>query len=399
MFMLAYERSFVMVKNILIISSNHTGNGHKSITEALQEKFSEKENIKVHVVDGFSLGGKPLISIGKSYGVITRNAEGLWELIWDISSVKPALINEIVEIAIKDKFLHLIEQVKPDLILSVHPNFNGSIIDLLSKNNYKIPVVTLIADLISISPLWADSRAEYIISPTVEAKEKCIEYGIAENKIKVLGLPVRKRFYCNNITNLKKDEQYEENKTEMLRCLIMSGGEGVGNMKKIADILLKNFHCTVKIVAGRNRNLKKRLEQSLVHNYGDRVKIYGFVDNIQELMVTSDVAFARASPNVMMESVVCNVPLIITGALPGQEEGNPYFAEKYNLGVCCYGIKNINNTISDLQKNNNEKLKQMKYWQRKYIKENSAEQIVNFIDKLEISNKKETILKLVQNMV
>ncbi len=388
-----------MVKNILIISSNHTGNGHKSITEALCEKFSEKGNIKVHVVDGFSLGGKPLISIGKSYGVITRNAEGLWELIWDISSVKPALINEIVEIAIKENFLNLIKQVKPDLIISVHPNFNGSIIDILSKNNYKIPVVTLIADLISISPLWADTRAKYIISPTVEAKEKCIEYGVPANKIEVLGLPVRKRFYCNNITELNPENEDEENRSEMLRCLIMSGGEGVGNMKKIADILLKNFHCTVKIVAGKNRKLKNRLEQSLVHNYGDRVKIYGFVDNIQELMLASDVAFARASPNVMMESVVCNVPLIITGALPGQEEGNPYFAEKYNLGVCCYDIKDIYNIISDLQKNNNEKLKQMKYWQRKYIKDNSAEQVVNFIDRLELSNKKERILSLVQNTV
>ncbi|WP_026884082.1 MGDG synthase family glycosyltransferase [Clostridium akagii] len=388
-----------MIKNILIISSNHTGNGHKSITEALQEKFSEKENIKVHVVDGFSLGGKPLISIGKSYGVITRNAEGLWELIWDISSVKPALINEIVEIAIKEKFLNLIKQVKPDLILSVHPNFNGSIIDLLSKNHYRIPVVTLIADLISISPLWADSRAEYIISPTVEAKEKCIEYGIPENKIKVLGLPVRKRFYYNNVTKLSDKELNKRNGDEMLKCLIMSGGEGVGNMKKIAHILLKNFNCNVNIVAGKNKNLKKRLEQSLMQKYGDRVKIYGFVDNIQELMATSDVAFARASPNVMMESVVCNVPLIITGALPGQEEGNPYFAEKYNLGVCCYDIKNIYNTICDLQKNNKEKLRGIKYWQKKYINENSAEQVVNFIDKLELCNKKETILKLVQNTI
>ena len=388
-----------MVKNILIISSNHTGNGHKSITEALQEKFNEKDNVKVHIVDGFSLGGKPLISIGKSYGVITRNAEGLWELIWDISSVKPSLINEIVEIAIKEKFLRLIELIKPDLILTVHPNFNGSIIDLLNKNDYKIPVVTLIADLISISPLWADSRAKYIISPTVEAKEKCIEYGVPANKIEVLGLPVRKRFYCNNVTELNTVNQDEENRTEMLRCLIMSGGEGVGNMKKIADILLSNFNCTVKIVAGKNRNLKKRLEQSLVHNYGDRVKIYGFVDNIQELMLASDVAFARASPNVMMESVVCNVPLIITGALPGQEEGNPYFAEKYNLGVCCYDIKNIYNIISDLQKNNNEKLKQMKYWQKKYIKGNSAEQVVNFIDKIDLCNKKAPILKLVQDSI
>ena len=39
-----------------------------------------------------------------------------------------------------------------------------------------------------------------------------------------------------------------------LKCLIMSGGEGVGNMKKIAENLLNHFDCTVKIVAGKNKN-------------------------------------------------------------------------------------------------------------------------------------------------
>ena len=39
----------------------------------------------------------------------------------------------------------------------------------------------------------------------------------------------------------------------------MSGGEGVGNMSTIAKILLDNFNCTVKIVAGRNTTIKKEV--------------------------------------------------------------------------------------------------------------------------------------------
>lgn len=380
-----------MKKNILIISSNHTGNGHKSITEALCEKFKMRKNVNIHVVDGFSLGGKPLIAVGKSYGVITRNAEGLWDLIFDVSSVKPQLINEIIEITIKEKFIKLIEEIKPDLILSVHPNFNGSIINLLDKYNYKIPVVTLIADLISISPLWADKRAEYIISPTVEAKDKCLQYGIPNNRIRVLGLPVRSRFHYNNITNLKQSKEDKKR----LNCLIMSGGEGVGNMKKVANILLKNFDCNVNIIAGRNKQLKKKLELSLTHIYGDRVKVYGFVDNIQELMITSDIAFTRASPNVMLEVASCNVPFIITGALPGQEEGNPYFAEKYNLGIYCNNIKNIYNVVCELKKNNNEKLEEIKRAQRKYINFNSAEDVVDFIDSIPVDRSKVSVLRSV----
>ena len=36
-----------MVKNILIISSNYTGHGHKSITDSLQEKFSLHPDVNV----------------------------------------------------------------------------------------------------------------------------------------------------------------------------------------------------------------------------------------------------------------------------------------------------------------------------------------------------------------
>ena len=76
------------------------------------------------------------------------------------------LINSFIEILIRNQFLELLDEVKPDLILSVHPNFNGSILNILEKQYIKIPFVTLIADLVNISPLWMDVRADYIISPT-----------------------------------------------------------------------------------------------------------------------------------------------------------------------------------------------------------------------------------------
>ena len=57
--------------------------------------------------------------------------------------------------------------------------------------------------LVSIYPLWADPRADYIISPTQEAKEKCIEFGVSESKIKVLGFPVRSRFSINAENQIK----------------------------------------------------------------------------------------------------------------------------------------------------------------------------------------------------
>ena len=159
----------------------------------------------------------------------------------------------------------------------------------------------------------------------------------------------------------------------------MSGGEGVGNMRKIAEILLNNFNCIIKIAVGRNKKLKNRLEQTLGEKYKDRVEIYGFTENVQDLMISSDIAFTRGSPNVMMEAIACNVPLVITGALPGQEEGNPEFVQKYNFGVVCTGNKRIKYIISDLLANNGQRLSEIKRSQKGYSNPNVSKDIVNFI--------------------
>ncbi|GGL49228.1 MGDG synthase family glycosyltransferase [Sporolactobacillus putidus] len=364
-----------MIKNILIISSNYTGHGHKSITESLSEKFDIVPDVKIHVVDGFSLGGSTLLKVGKMYGPITRNSENLWKIIWDYTSVKVPFVNHLIELKIRTRFLALLDQVKPDLILTVHPNFNGSIINILEKNNIHIPFVTLIADLISITPFWADPRADYIISPTEEAKDKCIEFGVPADKIKVLGFPVRSRFY----NHAAKDVPDHYTPGKPLNCLIMSGGEGVGNMGKMAKTLIENFGFNITIVAGRNEKLQAHLKKSLGKKYGDKVKIYGFTRNIQDLIASSDIAFIRSSPNVMMEAVSCNTPIVITGALPGQESGNPKFAEKYHLAITCDSMNDLVPTINELLENNVAMLKEIKKSQQEYVDPLIPENIVKFI--------------------
>lgn len=367
-----------MRKNVLIISSDNTGHGHKSITESICEKIQIDHDINVHVVDGFSLGGKALLGIGKSYGPITRKSENLWKFVFDFSAQNPSLINSFIEKLVKHNFLKLLNKVKPDIIVSVHPNFNGSILNILEKHYIKIPFITLIADLVNISPLWADKRADYIISPTVEARDKCIGYGIPDENIKVLGFPVRSRFFR---TSTNKKTYYQEGTP--LKCLIMSGGEGVGNMKNIAEILLDHFDCTVKIVAGRNIKLKQELENSLKNQYGDKVEIYGFTKNIQDLMLASDVAFTRGSPNVMFEAIASNTPIIITGALPGQETDNPTFAEKSNLGVICKKTSDIEETITHLLENKAKQLNTIIQCQKEFINAHAAEDILQFILEVE----------------
>jgi processive 1,2-diacylglycerol beta-glucosyltransferase len=358
-------------KKILIISSDYTGHGHKSIAESLQEKMGEDDQTQIHVVDGFSLGGAALLNIGKSYGPITRYSAQLWNAIWHVSAMNSNAIDKGIENLIKNDFMVMLDEVKPDVILSIHPNFNGSIINILKKERIQIPFGTLIADLVNIYPLWCDPRADFILCPTKEAKGKCLEYGVAKERIRVVGFPVRERF-------LRSQRKPFEMKSE-LTFLMMSGGEGVGDMSAIAENLLNHYECKVTLIAGRNEALKAELESSLKPRFDERVNVLGFTKNIQDLMLAADIGIMRGSPNTMFEAVATNLPIIITGALPGQEKDNPLFAEKHQLGVYCPDNENLTSIIDQLLANDGEKLKMIMESQRKFINPNAAKDILDFV--------------------
>ena len=364
-----------MHKNVMIITSEYTGHGHKSITEALTEQFSKHGEVKLNILDGYSLSGSLGLKIGKLYGTITRTSRDLWKLIWDISLKHPYVISELIENSIQDSFLRVMNAVEPDAIITTHPNYLSSVLNILENNSRKIPVYAMVADPVSITPLWSDSRARYTICPTEEAKAACIRHGVPEAKIKVFGFPVRERF----VKKIVYPDIVHFSREKPLRCLIMSGGEGSGNMGRIARSILNNFSSSVKIICGRNKTLKKRMELTLLEKYAGRVEIFGFVNEMENIMAESDILFTRASPNTMMEAVMCNLPLVITGALPGQEEGNPAFAETYNLGVVCTETRRIKETVQILLGNNAEKLNKIKKSQYEYRDPDIAKNIVDFI--------------------
>jgi len=364
---------------ILIISSTYTGHGHMSITTALEEQFSKLGDVEVSDVDGFTLAGRVGVKVSKMYGPMTHYSKELWELIFILSQKRNSTFIDLVSDLIEDSFLQIYKIVKPDLIISVHANFVTSLLNVMVKNNITIPFVTVIADIVSISSLWVDKRCDLIICPSIESAAYCKKLNVPEEKLLITGFPVRERFTTKLVS-----EAEQEKCAPPLHCLIMSGGEGVGNMRKIATILLSKFDFKVTVMAGRNNLLRKRLESGLGEEYGDRLEILGFVENVQDYMLASDIVLLRGSPNSIMEAVNCCVPVLVTGALPGQEEGNPSYVSNNNLGVVCDKTRNLTKVISSLIDNNFAKLKSIRKSQKEFIKSNSASDIAQaVIDLLE----------------
>lgn len=372
-----------MAQSILFISTKYTGHGHQSITESIHKQIALLcPEAKVNVIEGFDQGGNISKYLGHFYGPVTHYAKPLWSFYYQVCHRIPGFINRYIAMVLHrhQKLYKIIAEINPDLIVTVHPAFVGSTINLLEKYGLDIPVAAIVADIISINRLWADKRTAFTICPTEEAQERVIQYGVPENKAQVFGFPVREKF--NDISAAINEQQLytrHAHNYKNPKFLIVSGAEGAGDLAKTAAILLENFNCSVTVITGRNQKLRALLENTISTAYPENTRILGFVDNIEEYLIDSDILITRASPNTMMEAVTCCVPLIVTDALPGQEKNNPEFIVKHNLGIICRDLDYLPQKIKGLLNNEADQLLKIRLAQHRFRNLNTNKNIAQFL--------------------
>ncbi|RLC76694.1 MAG: hypothetical protein DRI61_12820 [Chloroflexi bacterium] len=113
--------------------------------------------------------------------------------------------------------------------------------------------------------------------------------------------------------------------------LLVGGGEGMGRLFKVACAINEaTLPIQLLAVAGRNRSLRNRLESL---NWNIPHKVYGFVDNMDQLMQASDFIITKAGPGTICEAMAVGLPILLIDFVPGQEEGNVEFVERQGVGV------------------------------------------------------------------
>ncbi|MCL4396278.1 MAG: galactosyldiacylglycerol synthase, partial [Chloroflexi bacterium] len=114
-------------------------------------------------------------------------------------------------------------------------------------------------------------------------------------------------------------------------ALLVGGGEGMGRLYDIArEIDRARLPIQLVVIAGRNRRLYDRLAAAEWHI---PVSLQRFVTNMPDWMHASDVIITKAGPGTISEALACGLPILLSGFLPGQEEGNVAFVEQSGAGV------------------------------------------------------------------
>ncbi|MFA4889994.1 MAG: glycosyltransferase, partial [Candidatus Omnitrophota bacterium] len=172
---------------------------------------------------------------------------------------------------------------------------------------------------------------------------------VPENKIMDLGIPFDQKF--NQPCDRNKIFQKLKLNPDLPTILIMGGGQGLGPIKTILKSMEKiKKEIQEIVVCGTNKKLHGSLEKKL-HKYKKRIALFGFSQNVHELMSISDMIISKPGGVTAAESLSKEIPMIIVNPLPGQEANNTAYLTEKGTAIKVEAAKTINLVIEDLLEN------------------------------------------------
>jgi len=231
-----------------------------------------------------------------------------------------------------------------DVVVSVHGVFSRPILHAYrTHGSHRPPFVTVITDLAAAHAFWYEPGVERCLVPTQAAYERGLRYGLRAEQLSVTGPPVHPRF--GNGT-LPKPEARRALGLDPRRptVLLMAGGDGIGPLYETArELDRRALPIQVVILAGRSEGLWRRLA---AQTWRTPTRVLPFVNNVPDVMAAADMLVTKAGPSTISEACVAGLPMILNGAIPGQEDGNVTHIVRHGAGVYAPGGARAAQTVA-----------------------------------------------------
>jgi 1,2-diacylglycerol 3-beta-galactosyltransferase len=267
------------------------------------------------------------------YRWMAKDGVWMWKALWRTGD--KTKLTEVGARILYPFFYHSTKRVyltqEPDLVVSVHSLTNHIPLRVLRKTlGMHIPFVTVITDMVTVHPAWCCREVDRCLVSTEAARQHAIRLRMPPGRVEVVGQPVHLDFAAN--LGKKSDVRRRLGIDVDRPCvLIVGGGDGVGPIFEIArTIAIRVPDAQLAIVAGRNPMLRQRLAGV---TWEIPTRVYGFVDNMPELMSASDLLVTKAGPGTLAEAFIAGLPVIISSYIPGQEVGNVRYVLEHEAGA------------------------------------------------------------------
>lgn len=367
--------------NILILSAS-TGGGHMRASKAIEGYMTQKnKDINVKIVDSL-LYISPILNktVTSGYVYLATKTPRLYGKLYDLTNKDHKLANFVTRLnnIFANKLLPLIDDFKPDVIITTHPFPTEMVSRLKSKREINIPLICIMTDY-APHKAWINDKVDAYIVANDDMVAKMASEGVDAICIYPYGIPVDEVFFEEKEKQLVIEE-LGLNKN-LPTILMMAGSFGVSNVFEVYENIIDiDLDFQIILVTGRNQKLYKHFEE-VIGNSPKKTKLIYFTDEINKFMQASDIIITKPGGLTVTEALACNIPMAVFDAIPGQEEENAEFLLKHNMAVRIKDGNSCREAIVELLKDG-EKLEDMKEACKSFDKNDSTKNIFLLINEL-----------------
>lgn len=353
------------MKPRILLSYVSIGSGHQQAAKAIERCIKELDaEVVTLCVNSFSFSGFIATNIVSfTYFWTIKLVPGLWGYLYDNVRIKKRIdiFHSLTNWGNSIKFYSLIKRFRPSIIVCTQAIPCGIVANLKRRKKIDIPLVAVMTDF-DAHIYWIYREVDMYFVATENTRVKLIKHGVSEEKIKVTGIPIDHCF-------VKKEKLSNGTKT----ILLMGGSKGFGRFEEmVLNLVGIRSDCRIIVITGNNAGLKKRLEKIA------RIKVYGYVNNLNELMDISDLIITKPGGLTSSEALVKGLPMVIVNPIPGQEEGNSRFLIQNGAAIRVDNIKELGNIVEMLF-DDPAKLQEMRQSALKLAKPTASRDIGNMI--------------------
>ena len=368
-----------MPKKRIILMYISDVSGHRSASEAIAKAINgldpEAEVLNINAFHYTNPVSEKIIN--RIYMSVIQKTPQLWDYLYDNPKVAKRLekIKDRIHKFNSPKLKRLFDEFRPDAVACTQAFPCGMVADFKKEYASGIRLVAVLTDFIPHS-YWIYDTVDYYISPSEEVRSLLIKKGVPAQKIRNLGIPFDQKFNREvRVYEVRKKLKFSSSAPTVL---IMGGGHGLGPIKTIVRSLEKvKLPLQEIIVCGINKKLYRSLKK-IIKKCRNKIALFGFVDNINELMSIADIIITKPGGVTTAEALVKGLPMIIVKPIPGQEVKNADYLTKQGAAIRIDKPREISLAIEGLLTNQN-KLKQMRQAAFEISKPNASLEIARLI--------------------
>jgi processive 1,2-diacylglycerol beta-glucosyltransferase len=301
------------------------GYGHARAAQSVAEaiKFLNPR-VKVEVLDCLDYSSPFAAWMTKGLYMFTiEKFPKLWESIYSGSGwfqkVSLAVSRFIMITALKRRLTKYLNSNSLTGVVCTHFFPPVALVRLRQKLGLSYKVFVAMTDY-DAHPFWMMSGVDGYFVANSSARQKLLAEGVPEQLVKVSGVPIEIKYMRFRPRDLARRKLKLPRKPQAV--LVAGGGGGHGPILELLQGLdTALFNALILVVCGRNDRLRQKLEEYTPQGKNE-VKIYGFVDFMDQLYDSCDLVVTKPGGLTSAELLAKGVPVVSMEIFGGQERRN-----------------------------------------------------------------------------